>query len=185
MSEPIFIGICGGSGSGKTYLLDHLKSRFNLDCSVCSLDDYYKQKEHQEKDANGVINFDLPTALNTKKLEQDLNTLKNGESIFQKEYHFNTDKAPNIKEIKSAAIIIVEGLFVFEYDFVRALLDYSIYVKVDEKINTLEAKQILIEPALRSRQFVSKKINIKKGNNIHQTKKKKEVDVIELQTEGF
>jgi uridine kinase len=133
MSHPIFIGICGGSGSGKTYLLDQLKSRFNLDCSICSLDDYYKVKDDQEKDVNGVINFDLPSALDTVKLKEDLETLKSGKSIFQTEYHFNIDKEECIKEIKSAPIIIVEGLFVFEYDFVRALLDYSIYVKVDEE----------------------------------------------------
>lgn len=134
MEKPIFIGICGGSGSGKTYLLEVLKNRLELSCSVCSLDDYYKLKEEQSIDENGVINFDLPSALDTDKLKSDIESLSLNQPIEQKEYHFNVDKGYNVKTIQPADVIIIEGLFVLEYDFLKPYIDYSIYVQVDRKV---------------------------------------------------
>lgn len=132
MSRPIFIGICGGSGSGKTYLLEALKHQLNLTCSVCSLDDYYKPKDLQEVDENGIINFDLPTALDTDKLENDIQLLAANKKVYQNEYHFNVEKGVNVKIIEPAEVIIIEGLFVLEYEFLREYLDFSIYVQVNQ-----------------------------------------------------
>lgn len=134
MQQPFFIGICGGSGSGKTFLLEALKESFDVNCSICSLDDYYKPKHEQKKDENGEINFDLPTALDTQKLEKDILLLQSGKKVEQVEYHFNTTKSTNIKIIEPAPIIIVEGLFVLEYPFVKNNLDFSIYIKVNESL---------------------------------------------------
>ena len=62
--SSMIIGICGGSGSGKTTLLNRLKEEFkHSNPSVISLDNYYLPIEKQEKDDNGKVNFDLPTAL--------------------------------------------------------------------------------------------------------------------------
>lgn len=130
------IGICGGSGSGKTTLLNRLAERYSqLNPSVFSLDNYYKPKEEQQKDDKGVINFDLPSALDHKKLEEDLSRLVSGETIEVFEYHFNT--SPNrhvLITIEPSEIIIVEGLFVFEYEAVYKLLDFKIFVDVDPSI---------------------------------------------------
>lgn len=130
------IGICGGSGSGKTTLLNRLAERYSqLNPSVFSLDNYYKPKEEQQKDDKGVINFDLPSALDHKKLEEDLSRLVSGETIEVFEYHFNT--SPNrhvLITIEPSDLIIVEGLFVFEYEAVYKLLDFKIFVDVDPSI---------------------------------------------------
>lgn len=130
------IGICGGSGSGKTTLLNRLAERYSqLNPSVFSLDNYYKPKEEQQKDENGVINFDLPSALDQKKLEDDLKRLVSGEKIEVFEYHFNT--SPNrhvLITLDPSELIIVEGLFVFEYEAVYNQLDFKIFVDVDPSI---------------------------------------------------
>jgi uridine kinase len=65
MMKPFVIGICGGSGSGKTTLLKKISSHYGPDSvSVFTMDNYYFPIEQQAKDQNGVVNFDLPTALN-------------------------------------------------------------------------------------------------------------------------
>ena len=134
--NPFVIGICGGSGSGKTTLLKRLSESFtNLNTSVFSMDNYYFPIEKQALDSNGIVNFDLPTALNEKKLTTDLEQLIRGEAIEVKEYFFNAPPDKNVLiTIEPSDIIIVEGLFLFYYKKVFSELDFSIFVDVDHKI---------------------------------------------------
>lgn len=129
------IGICGGSGSGKTTLLRRLAERYShLTPSVFSLDNYYKPKEEQLRDENGVVNFDLPSALNRDKLVDDLTRLISGERIEVIEYQFNTTNKHALITLEPSELIIVEGLFVFEYQEVFDMLDFKIFVDVDPAI---------------------------------------------------
>lgn len=132
----MIVGICGGSGSGKTTLLKRLCNHFDhLNPSVFSMDNYYLPIEHQELDENEIHNFDLPTALNRERLAEDLTTLVNGESIVVKEYHFNAPPDKNVLiTIDPSPLIIVEGLFLFHFEEVRELLDYSVFIKVDPNV---------------------------------------------------
>lgn len=133
--KPFVIGICGGSGSGKTTLLKKLKQALGEEkVSVFTMDNYYLPIEQQVRDKNNVINFDLPTALDEKKLTKDLSALIDGESIEVKEYFFN---AP-VNDTKTVLIhpkkvLIVEGLFLFHFKPVKKKLDFSIYVEVERK----------------------------------------------------
>ncbi len=133
--KPFVIGICGGSGSGKTTLLKKLKHALGEErVSVFTMDNYYLPKEVQERDKNNVVNFDLPTALDEKKLIKDLSALVGGQSIKVKEYFFNApvNKTKAIM-IHPREVLIVEGLFLFHFDAVKIKLDFSIYVEVNTK----------------------------------------------------
>ena len=133
--KPFVIGICGGSGSGKTTLLRKLKNSFGEErVSVFTMDNYYLPKEQQAKDKNNVINFDLPTALDEKKLNEDLSALVGGQNIEVKEYFFNAPvNHTKTIIIHPKEILIVEGLFLFHFEFVKKMLDFSIYVEVSPK----------------------------------------------------
>lgn len=132
----MIIGICGGSGSGKTTLLKRLYKHYeHLQPSVFSMDNYYYPIDRQQKDETGEYNFDLPTALDEERLVEDLRTLKSGEQIIVKEYHFNSPPDKHILlTIDPSKLIIVEGLFLFHYPGVRELLDYSVFIEVDHKV---------------------------------------------------
>ncbi|TXI84325.1 MAG: uridine kinase [Crocinitomicaceae bacterium] len=129
----MIIGICGGSGSGKTTLLKRISKELkHLEPSIFSMDNYYLPIHKQVKDINGEINFDLPTALDKAKLVQDLHDLMNGLPIEVKEYHFNAPPDKNtLITIQPSKLIIVEGLFLFHYEEVRELIDFSIFMEVD------------------------------------------------------
>lgn len=132
----MIIGICGGSGSGKTTLLRRLSAEFaHLEPSVFSMDNYYYPIDRQQRDDRGFYNFDLPGALDEERLTKDLKRLIDGETITVKEYHFNAPPDKNILiSIAPSPLIIVEGLFLFYYEGVKELLDFSIFVEVDPTV---------------------------------------------------
>ncbi len=133
---PYVIGIAGGSASGKTSILNELfSSPYKNSLALVSQDNYYIDREEQYVDENGVINFDLPTAIDNARFYQDLLALQRGESITKTEYTFNNDAA-TAKEITvhSAPIIIVEGLFIFHFDKIKAEMDYKVFVDADSEV---------------------------------------------------
>lgn len=134
-SKPLVIGICGGSGSGKTTLLRRVAETFNFRSpSIFSMDNYYYPIENQQKDNNGIVNFDLPTALDEASLTKDLEKLVNGQAISVKEYFFNSPPDKHVVlTIQPSKFIIVEGLFLFHYKKVQELLDFKIFVDVNQK----------------------------------------------------
>lgn len=133
---PVVIGICGGSGSGKTTLLRRIAEEFSsLNPSLFTMDNYYHPIEEQRLDENGIVNFDLPTALDEEQLTSDLRTLVAGKPIEVKEYFFNTTPAKNVLlTIQPSEIILVEGLFLYHYQEVHKLLTFSVFVDVDHSI---------------------------------------------------
>jgi uridine kinase len=132
----MIIGICGGSGSGKTTLLRRIAKGYeHLNPTVFSMDNYYRSIQHQEIDVNGEVNFDLPTALDRPKLISDLQQLSTGNVIEVKEYHFNSPPNKNVLiTLEPSELIIVEGLFLFHYDEIQPMLDYSVFIDVDQAI---------------------------------------------------
>lgn len=129
------VGITGGSGVGKTTLINQLYEEFDGRVSTLSLDNYYFPIEQQAKDENGIVNFDLPTALDAKQLERDVHHIKSGKTLRQKVYGFNNPaNEQEFQEIYPNELLIVEGLYVMYYPFMRELLDYSVYLTVDKKL---------------------------------------------------
>jgi uridine kinase len=130
------VGVAGGSGSGKTTLVRALRDRLPSG-SVClvSQDDYYRTIEHQAKDANGRVNFDLPGGIDLDLLADDLRSLASGEPIYRKEYTFNQPGVqPHWMEVRPAPVILVEGLFVLHHKPVRELFDLKVFVEASEQV---------------------------------------------------
>lgn len=137
MNKPFIIGIAGGSGSGKTFFLKcFLKHFSHSEVSLVSQDDYYfPVPEGMSAEENKLFNFDLPDTIDHQHFEDDINSLLLGQSITKKEYTFNNPSAiPKMLEIKSAPIIIVEGLFILHFKKLSALLDMKIFIDADDDV---------------------------------------------------
>jgi len=134
--KPYIVGITGGSASGKTLFLKRLMNSFSEN-EVClvSQDHYYKERELQPVDDQGVKNFDTPFSINADHFAADLAKLLRGESVEKQEYTFNN---PNVVAgkvtFKPAPVIIVEGIFVFYYPEVADQIDLKVFIDAAEHI---------------------------------------------------
>jgi len=136
MTKPYTIGITGGSGSGKTYFIHTLASKFSTEeLCLISQDHYYKSIDRQHRDERGVENFDLPESIDRQKFHEDILRLKNGETLYKKEYTFNNANAnPKTLEFKPAPILIIEGLFVQYFPEIEQELDLKIYIEAKDHL---------------------------------------------------
>lgn len=134
--KSFIVGITGGSGSGKTLFLKKLMNSFSTS-EVCliSQDNYYFPRDQQPKDENEVTNFDLPESIDFDDYVNDINQLKNGESVRRKEYTFNNPTAvPEELIFNPAPVIVIEGIFVFSEKRLSDLLDLKVYIDTKDHI---------------------------------------------------
>lgn len=139
MKKPYIIGICGGSASGKTFLLRKLQEHFNSSqIALISQDNYYKKKELQKLDDIGRINFDHPDSLDLDACARDVERLINGESIDIEEYTFNDpNRIPQIFHYSPTPIIIIEGILIYHNTTLADLMDLKIFVDADEHLRLI------------------------------------------------
>jgi len=130
MKDPLVIGICGGSASGKTYLKDDLISNSPVGkVKAFTLDSYYLPREWQKPDEKGYLNFDLPEALDTQKMLADFIDLTNGFSIEQPVYQYNNHSSSiEFNIIEPAPVIIAEGIFLFHYEDFLNRLNIKVFI---------------------------------------------------------
>lgn len=143
MQKPYVIGVCGGSGSGKTTLVHLVRQAFDAE-KICLLsqDDFYIPREEQVKDENGIVDFDRLTSIDLEKFQVSLAQLINGESLSLKEYVFNNEQAQaSIKEIESAPIIIVEGLFILHSEELKRMMDLTVFVDTKDSLKVIRRIQ--------------------------------------------
>lgn len=139
MQKPLIIGITGGSGSGKTTFISRLRRSFSEE-EVCiiSQDDYYRLREEQKIDSEGVRNFDLPKSINKKEFIRDVKKLIKGETVNRIEYTFNNEKVnPQMLTFLPAPIIIVEGIFVFHFKKMKKLFDLKVFLHAKENLKVI------------------------------------------------
>lgn len=136
MQKPLIIGITGGSGSGKSFFVRELVKNFRKD-QVCLItqDNYYKTRDQQPVDENGVKNFDMLESIDGDKLHRDIIKLVQGQEVEILEYTFNNpDLKPKKIIFTPAPVLIIEGLMIFSWEQIRELIDFSIFIDADELI---------------------------------------------------
>jgi uridine kinase len=131
----LVIGIAGGTGSGKTTLMQRLVERFGSDVTVLSHDNYYHRRDDMPFEQRCKVNYDEPAALETDLMARHLNALRHGQSIDCPVYDFSQHNRSNeTVHIEPKPVIIVEGILIFENKQLRDLMDIKIFVDTDADI---------------------------------------------------
>jgi len=128
----LFIGVAGGSGSGKSTFTNRLKDEFGDKVTVIYYDNYYKAHHDIPFEDRKLINYDHPDAFETDLLISHLRELRNGNSIECPVYDFTVhDRSDKVMTIEPSDIMIIEGIMVLQNEQLRDLLDIKIFVDAD------------------------------------------------------
>ncbi len=129
-----WVGITGGSASGKTFLLQTLQKALPEHLvTFLSIDHYYRDQHLIPPEPDGRINFDTPAAMDAEKLYRDLLALRQGHTVYQREYTFNNPLlTPRMLEFRPAPLLVAEGLFLFYWTPIRNLFDLRIFIDAPE-----------------------------------------------------
>lgn len=135
MPVPIIVGICGGTGCGKTTLCKKLSKTIGHDVSIIHHDSYYKDLSHLPIEKRAKNNFDHPDAFDNDLFCVHLSALKQGSSIEIPKYDFVTHtRIGKIEHVYPANIILIDGIMIYADLRIIDLFDYKIYVDADSDI---------------------------------------------------
>ena len=125
------IGITGGTGSGKTTILNQIIEKFNVkDIGFISQDSYYNDNGDLSFEEKNKINFDHPDAVDFELMINHLIDLKNGVNINQPIYSFfDHNRTEKTKTIESKKIMIVEGILILNNKKLRDLIDIKVFIE--------------------------------------------------------
>ena len=176
------IGICGGTGSGKSTLAQNLEKHFEKSGVVKILcDSYYKDNSKLNLINRSKINFDHPNSIDFKLLIKNLKKLKENKKIKEPIYSYITHKRlKKKKSIFPKKIIILEGLHIFCNDKLIELIDFGIYLDIDEKTRLKRRMQRDIVYRGRSKKEIKKRFisMCKPMHKIYIDPSKKHADII-------
>lgn len=131
--EPLVIGICGGTGSGKTTITRRIIDTLS-ESSVVILqqDNYYKDYPGLSFEERTQVNFDHPNSMDTALLAEHVRLLRAGKPIERPTYDFpNFRRLAGTVRIEPRTAIIVEGILIFEHKPLCELMDIKIFVDTD------------------------------------------------------
>lgn len=132
MNKVTIIGVCGGSASGKTTIVNKLRKKFEDDLIVLGHDFYYKAHEGLTYEQRSELNYDHPQAFDTERFIEDIKKLKNGEEIFRPVYDYTIhNRSDEVVLVKPKSVIVVEGILILENKELRDLMDMKIFVETD------------------------------------------------------
>ncbi len=150
----LVIGIAGGTGSGKTTLMNNLIAKFSGDVTILSHDNYYKRHDDMTYEERCGLNYDEPAALETDLMAYHLDLLRQGQAIDCPVYDFTQhNRSDETIHIVPKKVIIVEGILIFENEALRDLMDIRIFVDTDADVRL--CRRILRDVKKRGRTMES------------------------------
>ena len=153
--HPLIIGICGGTGAGKTTLTKKIIAQFGEQrVSLIDTDSYYRDRSHVPLEKRHHFNFDHPDALEIPLLAAHLQSLKSGHPVEKQVYDFTTHtRKPQTERVDPRAIIVVDGILIFAIDAVCKLFDLKIFI--DEAPDIRLLRRLLRDVTERGRTIES------------------------------
>ncbi len=129
----LIIGIAGGTGSGKTTVVQQILNELPEDeVCVLSQDSYYKSNDHLSYEERCKTNFDHPNAIDFDLLIKNVNDLKKGKVIEQPVYSFVTHKRQKETVLTHPRkVLIIEGILIFNNKELLDLFDIKVFVHAD------------------------------------------------------
>ncbi|MGD9977355.1 MAG: uridine kinase [Bacteroidales bacterium] len=143
----LIIGIAGGTGSGKTTVVNRIVELLPKgEVVIIPQDSYYRDNSDLPLEQRQEMNFDHPDSIEFELLVDHIRKLKAGESVQQPIYSYLTcTRAKETVTIQPRHVIIVEGILIFTCDELRKLMDIRVFVDADadDRLSRVIARDII------------------------------------------
>ena len=132
----IIVGICGGSGAGKTTLVNELIRCLRQDrTSPVAFDSYYRDLSHITMAERMEVNYDHPDSLDHELFIEHLQELRRGRPVEIPEYDFATHtRTGEMTVVRPNEIVILDGILLLHFEQARDLIDLAVFIDIDEKV---------------------------------------------------
>ncbi|HEY0079508.1 MAG TPA: uridine kinase [Pyrinomonadaceae bacterium] len=132
----MIIGICGGTGSGKTTVANRILESVKAgEVVFLQQDSYYRNLDQMPLDLRQKVNFDHPDAIHNDLLVEHVRALKAGESVELPIYDFRTHtRRPETLHVEPKPIIIIEGILIFVDPRLLAEMDIKVFVDTPDDL---------------------------------------------------
>ena len=129
----LIIGIAGGTGSGKTTVVNKIINSLPAgEVAVLPQDSYYKDSSHVPVEERSKINFDEPAAIEWSLLVEHIRQLKEGRDIEMPTYSYLTcTRQEETVTVAPSEVVIVEGILVLTDPVLREMMDVKVFVDAD------------------------------------------------------
>jgi uridine kinase len=132
----MIIGICGGTGSGKTTIARAIVSAIGKERVILiEQDSYYRNLADMPLDERHQANFDHPDSIDSEMLFNHLRRLKSGDPIEMPVYDFRSHtRNTETDHIEPKPVVLVEGILIFAEPRIAGLLDVKVFVDTPDDI---------------------------------------------------
>lgn len=151
----MIIGICGGTGSGKTTIARSIVDSVGGDKVVLiEQDSYYRNLSDMPLDERHQANFDHPDSIDSEMLVNHLIRLKQGLTVEMPVYDMKTHtRTDEIVQIEPRPVVVVEGILIFSEPRVLDLIDIRIFVDTPDDVRLMRRMRRDIEERGRTWQM--------------------------------
>lgn len=181
------IGITGGTGSGKTTIVNKVKNLFDQsDVGFLSSDSYYKDNSNLNFSERDMLNYDTPDAIDFDLLNSHIKILKTGQDINIPQYSFSTHlRLKKSTLFKPKKILIIEGILILSNITLKGQINYNVFLDCSRDTRLKRRLERDISERGRNHEDVIKLFEnrLDKMHRTHVEPIKKECDLI-LNTEN-
>ena len=154
MNNVIVIGIAGGTGSGKSTMINNIKKQFSDEITMLSHDFYYKAHNDMSYEERCGLNYDHPDAFDTDLMIEHIRQLKEWKEIERPVYDFTIhNQVEETVRVKPSKVVVVEGILIFENQELLDLFDIKVFVDTDADVRII--RRILRDVQERGRTLES------------------------------
>jgi uridine kinase len=127
---PLILGVCGGSGSGKTTFCNQFVQMLGRDRVIhLKQDDYYRDLQHLSVPDRANVNFDHPDAVEFDLLLEHVESLMAGHEVAIPKYDFVTHCRVHVEQIVAPKpVILIEGILLFACERLADRMDLKVFI---------------------------------------------------------
>jgi uridine kinase len=142
-SKPLLVGVCGGSGSGKTTIVNMLTDHCSEgEILVLHMDHYYKDFSALSPSERDQVNFDDPQSFDLPLLCEQITALLQNQSVDRPTYDFATHtRSKQTVRLQSAPTIVIDGILSLHHAPLRKLYNLTVFVDVPDDLRFIRRMQ--------------------------------------------